>query len=45
MPAIRLISWNVNTRVRCLPDQVAALVARQPDIVALQEVTRTTAAP
>jgi exonuclease III len=45
MPAIRLISWNVNTRVRCLPEQVAALVARQPDIVALQEVTRTTAAP
>src|SRR3954452_22516014 len=45
MPTIRLISWNVNTRVRCLPDQVAALVARQPDIVALQEVTRTTASP
>jgi exonuclease III len=45
VPAIRLISWNVNTRVRCLPEQVAAHVARQPDIVALQEVTRTTAAP
>ena len=45
MPAIRLISWNVNTRVRCLPEQVAALVACRPDIVALQEVTRTTAAP
>ena len=44
MPAIRLISWNVNARVRRLPEQVAALGTRAPDIVALQEVTRTTVA-
>lgn len=45
MPTIRLISWNVNARVVCLPAQVAALADRRPDIVALQEVTRTTVAP
>jgi len=40
---MRLISWNVNGRVRRLRDQVVALGERHPDIVALQEVKRTTA--
>lgn len=36
---MRLISWNVNRRVGVLADQAAALAAREPDIVALQEIT------
>lgn len=40
---LRLISWNVAGKAWCLPDQVAALAARNPDIVALQEVRPSTA--
>ena len=38
--SLRLITWNLNARLRQLPDQLAALAARKPDIIALQEVTR-----
>jgi exonuclease III len=40
---VRLITWNLNARRRQLPDQLAALAARAPDIVALQEVTASSA--
>jgi exodeoxyribonuclease III len=36
---VRLISWNVARRVERLPEQAAAVAARTPDVVALQEVT------
>ena len=36
---MRLITWNVNRRVELLAPQAAALAARAPDVVALQEVT------
>jgi exonuclease III len=36
---VRLISWNVNRRVGLLAEQAAALAAREPDVVALQEIT------
>jgi exonuclease III len=36
---VRLISWNVNRRVSVLAQQAAALASREPDVVALQEVT------
>lgn len=39
---MRLISWNLNARRAKAPLQVAALIAREPDIVALQEVTKST---
>ena len=39
---VRLITWNVAGRSRRLPEQAAAVAAREPDIVALQEVTRRT---
>jgi exonuclease III len=39
---MRLISWNVNARQRQLDAQVAAIAARAPDVVTLQEVTPTT---
>lgn len=39
---IRLISWNVNRRTTRLAEQVKKLEERQPDIVALQEVTVNT---
>jgi len=42
--SIRLISWNVNGRVKCLSDQSGALALRNPDVVALQEVVPTTVA-
>lgn len=40
--SMRLISWNLNGRRAKAQAQVAALVAREPDVVALQEVTRST---
>jgi exonuclease III len=40
---VRLITWNVAGRSKRLPEQASALATRQPDIVALQEVTRRTA--
>jgi hypothetical protein len=36
---VRLITWNVNRRVSLLAGQAAALASREPDVVALQEVT------
>jgi exodeoxyribonuclease III len=39
---VRLITWNVAGRSTRLPEQARALAAREPDIVALQEVTRRT---
>jgi exodeoxyribonuclease-3 len=39
---IRLITWNVAGRSRRLVEQAGALAGREPDIVALQEVTRRT---
>ena len=36
---LRLITWNLNARRRQIPGQVAALAARSPDILALQEVS------
>ena len=36
---MRLITWNVARRIARLPDQAAALASREPDVVALQEVT------
>jgi exonuclease III len=36
---VRLITWNVNRRISVLAAQAAALAGREPDVVALQEVT------
>jgi len=36
---VRLITWNVNRRIGQLADQAHALAAREPDVVALQEVS------
>jgi hypothetical protein len=40
---LKLITWNVAGRVKMLPRQIEYLAAHQPDIVTLQEVTKTTA--
>jgi exonuclease III len=39
---MRLISWNVNGRVRVIEEQIAVLKRQRCDIVALQETTKTT---
>jgi exonuclease III len=39
---VRLISWNVNRRVTLLAAQAHALAGREPDVVALQEITART---
>src|SRR5215207_9158268 len=39
---MRLVTWNVARRVSRLPEQAAALAGREPDVVALQEVTERT---
>ena len=39
---VRLITWNVARRASRLVDQAAAVAAREPDVVGLQEVTRRT---
>jgi exodeoxyribonuclease-3 len=36
---VRVITWNVARRITRLPEQAAALASREPDVVALQEVT------
>jgi exonuclease III len=36
---VRLISWNVNRRTSVLAQQAHALAGREPDVVALQEIT------
>ncbi|MFP7296874.1 endonuclease/exonuclease/phosphatase family protein [Neobacillus niacini] len=40
---MKLITWNVAGRVKMLPKQIEHLAALQPDIITLQEVTKTTA--
>jgi exonuclease III len=42
LAVVRLITWNVAGRSKRLPEQATAIAAREPDIVALQEVTRRT---
>jgi exodeoxyribonuclease III len=39
---IRIITWNVARRASALADQATALAEREPDLVALQEVTART---
>jgi exonuclease III len=39
---VRLITWNVAARSKRLAEQATAVAGREPDIVALQEVTRRT---
>jgi exonuclease III len=39
---VRLLTWNVATRVGRQGEQAAAVVAARPDVVALQEVTART---
>jgi exonuclease III len=36
---VRLVSWNVNRRTSVLAQQAHALAGREPDVVALQEIT------
>jgi exonuclease III len=36
---VRLISWNVQRRIERLAAQAAALASREPDVVALQEIS------
>jgi exonuclease III len=36
---VRLISWNVQRRIERLPAQAEALGTREPDVVALQEIS------
>ena len=38
---LRLVSWNLNARRRC-DEQTLAILEREPDVVALQEVTSST---
>jgi exonuclease III len=40
---VRVITWNVNRRVTRLAEQATALAEREPDVVALQEVSTRTA--
>ena len=39
---MRVVSWNVARRSSRLAEQAAALAGREPDVVALQEVTSRT---
>ena len=39
---MKIISWNLNGRVRCVADQLRALHRRSPDVVAVQEVREST---
>jgi len=40
---LRLLSWNLAGRVKLAPRQLEAIGEREPDVVALQEVTQRTA--
>lgn len=40
---LRLVTWNVARRSSRIVEQATALAGREPDVVALQEVTRRTA--
>ena len=42
---IELLSWNVAGRTKLLPEQVAAVGRREPDIVCLQEIRASTVGP
>jgi endonuclease/exonuclease/phosphatase family metal-dependent hydrolase len=42
---LKLLSWNVAGRTRLLPEQIAAVLRREADVVALQEVRASTAGP
>jgi exonuclease III len=42
---MRVITWNVARRSSRLAEQAAALASRDPDVVALQEVTKVTLPP
>src|SRR5258706_11175122 len=42
---MRVISWNVQGRMKALPEQLKALAEHQPDLVALQEVRESTITP
>jgi exonuclease III len=39
---VRIVSWNVARRSSRLPEQAAALSRREPDVIALQEITDRT---
>ena len=39
---MRVVNWNVARRSSRLAEQAAALAGREPDVVALQEVTSRT---
>lgn len=39
---LRLVTWNVARRASGIVEQATALASREPDVVALQEVTRRT---
>ena len=39
---MRIVSWNVARLSARLAEQAAALAGRDPDVVALQEITRRT---
>jgi len=39
---VRVVTWNVARRVSVLAEQAAALASREPDVIALQEVTART---
>jgi exonuclease III len=39
---VRIVTWNVARRSSRLAEQAAALAAREPDVVALQEITSRT---
>jgi endonuclease/exonuclease/phosphatase family metal-dependent hydrolase len=41
--SLRLVTWNVARRSSLIVEQATALATREPDVVALQEVTRRTA--
>jgi exonuclease III len=40
---VKLVSWNVARKLGVLPDQAARVITAEPDLVALQEVTATSA--
>jgi exonuclease III len=42
---LRLLSWNVAGRTALLPRQAEAVVRREPDLVALQEIRASTVGP
>ena len=45
MEHLTLLSWNVAGRIKRLPEQLAAVARREPDLVTLQEVRASTLRP